>query len=90
MTYWPGSGIRKSQANDFTLHERMEHSCMWTQQGETYARKQAERAAKLSAEELARQVKAFRPAAIGSFVAEAVVVTDQRRVRERKRLPRAA
>ena len=46
--------------------------------------------AKLSAEELARQVKAFRPAAIGSFVAEAVVVTDQRRARERKRLPRAA
>lgn len=90
MTYWPGTQIARSFNNDFTLHRRLVHSCMWTQQGETYARKQAERAAKLSAEELARQVKAFRPAAIGSFVAEAVVVTDQRRARERKRLPRAA
>lgn len=81
---WPGTQIPRSFNNDFTLHTRLEHSCMWTSQGETYARKHAERAAKLSAREMSHRVKAFKPSAIGNFVAEAVVVTDKRRARERK------
>ena len=84
MNFWPGTNLRRSTANDFTLHERLEHSCMWTQQGETYAKKQAERAAKMTAAEQARKVKAFKPSAIGNFAAEAVVATDKRRAADRR------
>lgn len=60
MIYWPGSNIIKSQGNGFTAHERMEHSCMWSESGERLAKRLAERVTKISAEERKKAAIAFR------------------------------
>ena len=61
MTYWPGTGIMKSEANDFTMHTRMAHSCMWSSGEEARAKKLNELAEQLSAEERAKEVTAYTP-----------------------------
>jgi len=57
--YWPGTNTIKSMNNDFTLVDRMEHSCMWSRGEEKRAKELAERVAKISAKERAKQATAF-------------------------------
>lgn len=59
MIYWPGTDIIKSLANDFTLSDRMEHSCMWSKGEEKRAKELAERVAKISIKEREKQTTAF-------------------------------
>lgn len=61
MTYWPGTGIRKSQANDFTLHTRMNHSCMWSSGEQARAETLKRQAEELTAAERAKETTAYTP-----------------------------
>lgn len=55
---WPGTSIRKSHHNDFTLSERLEHSCMWSKGEQKRAEELEKRIA--SASEREKQITAFR------------------------------
>ncbi len=60
MIYWPGTNIAKS-VNDFTAHERLEHSCMWPKGEEKRAQELAKRAAKLTVEQRQKETTIRKP-----------------------------
>lgn len=61
MIYWPGTNTIKSMANDFTAHERLEHSCMWSKGEEKRAQELAKRAAKLTVEQRQKETTIRKP-----------------------------